>query len=430
MNSRARYFFVALFALFGFGNGYPSCAAPSSVHSSEATTAAKSGSPQIDRRCVDIIKKMTDTYKGARTLETGIVVDMQLRSADGSKQDLPAKYNISIAKPNQFAVELDSTRGGKAVSNGKRVEYFYKPGNMYMTTDPMSTMEENFERHEFRFVSAGLLSFAFTRELMEVNPFAAMMKDVRQLEYIGADKTGGVDCDHLRIAQGEFKRDIWITKSKAPMLIKVEPNMTDSLPEKTRQAGNKIFLSFSYKDQILNKSMNDGRFDVAHASGAKFVKEFFHEEGAEFIGKRAPDVTLHMADGTKIKLSSLKDRFVVLDFWATWCPPCVKSLPEFTKASKPFKSKGVLFIAVNKGEDANTAKSYLRQNHIDATLALDEDGRVGSAFDVQGIPCTVFIGRDGIVKGVHVGIRPTHLAETFTEDLDKFIAGKSLKRQE
>lgn len=385
---------------------------------------------KIDPRCVTILQNMTNTYKSASTLETKIVVDMKLQGSDGSKQDLPAQYNISIAKPNRFAVELDSTRGGKVVSNGKRSEYYYKPADKYMFAKPEETLEENFEKHEFRFVTAGLLSFAFTRELMEINPYAAIMKDVKQLQYLGAEKAAGLDCDHMRITHGDFVRDLWVTKSKAPMLLKVEPNMVAGLSEKARKAGNKVFLSFTYKDQILGKSMNDGRFEVAHPPSGKYVREFFHEEGAELIGKKAPDVTLPMADGTKIKLSSLKDRLVVLDFWATWCPPCVMSLPIFAKASQPFKSKGVVFIAVNKGESLQTAKDYLRSNHIDATLAADQDGRVGSAFNVEGIPCTIFIGRDGLIKGVHVGIRPAGLAEGFTEDLNKFIAGKSLKREQ
>lgn len=437
MNFRASILLVALSTLLLnagvpqtglLKTGAPALAAPGGPGvGAGAASSAPAG--KIDPRCVDILQKMTNTYKSSSTLETKILVDMKLLGGDGSKQDLPAQYNVSIAKPNRFAVELDSTRGGKVVSNGKRIEYYYKPANRYMLTAPESTLEENFEKHEFRFITAGLLSFAFTRELMEVNPYAAIMQDVKELQYIGADKTGGVDCDHLRITHGDFVRDMWVTKSKAPMLIKVEPNMTAGISESARKAGNKIFLSFAYKDQILGKTMNDGRFEVAHPADAKYVREFFHEEGAELIGKKAPDVTLPMADGTKIKLSSLKDRLVILDFWATWCPPCVMSLPIFAKASKPFKSKGVLFIAINKGEPARTAKDYLRANHIDATLACDEDGRVGSAFNVEGIPCTIFIGRDGIVKGVHVGILPTGLAEGFTADLNKFVAGKSLKRE-
>ncbi len=425
---------VAGFNCASFGapgaTGAPDASSARSAPSSPPAGKAAPAALKIDSRCVDILQKLTNTYKSASTIETKVVVDMELQSSKGDKQKLPAQYNISIAKPNRFSIELVSTRGGKVVSNGKRSEFYFKPANRYMIDKALPSLEENFEKHEFRFVTAGLLNFAFLRELMEINPYATIMKDVRQVQYIGAEKVDGLDCDRLRITQGEFVRDIWVTKPNAPMLLKVEPNMTAGLSEKVREAGNKIFLSLMYKDQILGKSMNDGRFDVAHPADAKYVREFFHEEGAQLIGKKAPDVTLPMADGTSIKLSSLKDRLVVLDFWATWCPPCVMSLPIFTKASVPFKSKGVVFIAVNKGEPMATAKNYLKSNHINATLAADRDGRVASAFDVEGIPCTVFIGRDGIVKGVHVGIRPSGLAEGFTEDLNKFIAGKSLKREE
>lgn len=427
MNFRSRLMVVGLsFAIAGSTSA--SFGAPTDG-SAPASTTVSTKTGKVDARCVDILQKMTNTYKSASTLESRVIVDMVLQSGDGSKQKLPAKYNISIAKPNRFSVELVSTRGGKAVSNGKRSEFFFQPANRYMIDKPLPTMEENFEKHEFRYVTAGLLHFAFVRELMEINPYAAVMKDVRELQYIGTEKVDGLDCDRVRIT-GEFIRDIWVTKSKAPMLLKVEPNMTASLSEKSQKAGNKILLSMVFKDQILGKSMNDGRFDVAHPADAKYVREFFHEEGAQLIGKMAPDVTLPMADGSRIKLSSLRDRLVVLDFWATWCPPCVMSLPIFAKASVPFKSKGVVFIAVNKGEPMSIAKSYLKSNHINVTLAADSDGRVASAFEVEGIPCTIFIGRDGVIKGVHVGIRPAGLAEGFAEDLNKFIAGKSLKREQ
>lgn len=405
-----------------------SSAAKGAVDRSATKAAPATG--KIDARCIDILQKMTNTYKSAISLESKVIVDMELKSSNGDSQKLPAQYNISIAKPNRFSVELVSTRGGKVVSNGKRSEFYFKPANRYMIDKSLPSMEENFEKHEFRFVTAGLLNFAFARELMEINPYAAVMKDVRELQYIGTEKVDGLDCDRLRITQGEFIRDVWVTKSKAPMLLKVEPNMTAGLTERSRKAGNKILLTLTYKDQILGKTMNDGRFEVSHPAGAKYVREFFHEEGSQLIGKMAPNVTLRMADGTSIKLSSLRDRLVVLDFWATWCPPCVMSLPIFAKASVPFKSKGVVFIAVNKGEPMDTAKSFLKSNHIKVTLASDRDERVANAFEVEGIPCTIFIGRDGIVKGVHVGIRADGLAQGFAADLNKFIAGKSLKREQ
>jgi thiol-disulfide isomerase/thioredoxin len=386
---------------------------------------------KIDARCEQILQKMAETYRSSISLSAKIKVDMTLQSAKGSKQDLPAQYVISIAKPNRYSVQLVSTRGGSAVSNGKRSEFYFQPAGAYMIAPSLPTLEESFDKHEFRFVTAGLLNFALTRELMETNPYNAIMKDVQRVQYIGTEKVDGVDCDRLRLSQPrKFDIDIWVEKSNPPVLKKVQPDMSEGLSESAKRSGNKILLSFLYKDQVFGKPMNDGRFETIHPADAKFVREFFHEEGGELIGKKAPEVTLPMTDGTKIKLSSLGDRLVILDFWATWCPPCVMSLPVFAKASEDFKTKGVVFIAVNKGEDVNTAKRFFLANKIHVPSALDQDGRIGSAYNVEGIPCTVFIGRDGIVKGVHVGIAAAHLRETFIEDLNKFVNGKSLKREQ
>jgi peroxiredoxin len=386
---------------------------------------------KMDARSEAILRKLANTYKSATSMSAHISADMELQSKDGVKQKLPSLYVVSIAKPNRFSVELISTRGGKVVSNGKRSEFYFKPANVYMIAPSLPTMMEDFDKHEFKFVTAGSLNLALTRELMEADPYSQILDGVRGVQYIGSDKVDGVDCDHLRMSRVDFDKDIWVEKGDVALLKKVQPDMTQGLTEKAKAAGIKMLLSFLYKDQVLNKSMNDGRFETAHEQGAKYVREFFHEEGAELIGKKAPDVTLNMSDGTKIRLSSLKDRLVVLDFWATWCPPCVMSLPIFAKASEPFKSKGVVFMAVNKGEDLKTAKSFFRQNKITCPLVIDDDkSTLVSAFNVEGIPCTVFIGRDGIVKGVHVGIRAEGLREGFIEDLNKFISGKSLKREE
>ncbi len=406
----------------------PTFAAPATPQTNKAApkTAVK-----IDAHCEQILQKMFDTYRSSVSLSTKIKVSMTLQSAQGTKQDLPAQYVISIAKPNRYSVELVSTRGGSAVSNGKRSEFYFKPAGAYMLAPSLPTLQENFDKHEFRFVTAGLLNFALTRELMEANPYTAIMDGVQRVQYIGTEKVDGVECDRLRLSQPQkYDTDIWVEKSNPPVLKKVQPDMSEGLSESAKRAGNKILLSFLYKDQVFGKPMNDGRFDTTHPPSAKFVREFFHEEGGELIGKKAPDVTLPMSDGTKIKLSSLRDRLVVLDFWATWCPPCVMSLPIFARASEDFKTKGVVFIAVNKGEEMNAAKHFMLSNKIHVPSALDQDGRIASTYNVEGIPCTIFIGRDGIVKGVHVGIAPAHLREGFIEDLNKFVNGKSLKREQ
>jgi len=97
--------------------------------------------------------------------------------------------------------------------------------------------------------------------------------------------------------------------------------------------------------------MNDGRFEVAHPPGAKYVREFFHEEGAELIGKMA--TRCDFADGGRNENQAFQFKR------SSGCPgflgDMVRALchvsADFAKASEPFKSKGVVFIAVNRGEE-------------------------------------------------------------------------------
>ena len=147
---------------------------------------------------------------------------------------------------------------------------------------------------------------------------------------------------------------------------------------------------------------------------------------ATLVGKPAPDFELELAAGGKVKLSELKDKSVViLDFWATWCPPCRKSLPVVAEVAKAYKEKGVAFYAVNQQEDEETIKGFQEKQKLQFTVALDPEGAIGEAYGVKGIPQTVIIGKDGTVQAVHVGALPD-LKERLTKELDALLAGKKL----
>jgi len=116
---------------------------------------------------------------------------------------------------------------------------------------------------------------------------------------------------------------------------------------------------------------------------------------------------------------------VILDFWASWCPPCVRGLPVVTKAANEYKDKGVVFYAVNVREDRQTIGKFLDEKKLDCPVALDKDGKVGDLYGVEGIPQTVLIGKDGRVQSVHVGFAP-QVEKTLREELDALVAGKDL----
>ncbi|MBL8814067.1 MAG: TlpA family protein disulfide reductase [Planctomycetaceae bacterium] len=132
-----------------------------------------------------------------------------------------------------------------------------------------------------------------------------------------------------------------------------------------------------------------------------------NSEGAAMVGTKAPDFELPLLDGTRFRLSEHTDKIIVLDFWATWCGPCVAALPDYIAATGKFDKSKVLFIAVNQQESSDQIRNFLAQEKLDPTVALDREGSIGQSFKVSGIPHTVIIGPGNIVEDVHVGYSPT-----------------------
>lgn len=128
------------------------------------------------------------------------------------------------------------------------------------------------------------------------------------------------------------------------------------------------------------------------------------EDAAGLEGQAAPDVVLKTLDGKDIKLSDMKGKVVVMDFWATWCPPCRKSLPNIQKISqdKELAEKGLVVWAVNAREKEDTIKKYMDQNKFTFIVPMDP-GASMQAYKVRGIPTTVVVGRDGKVAKIFVG---------------------------
>ena len=96
------------------------------------------------------------------------------------------------------------------------------------------------------------------------------------------------------------------------------------------------------------------------------------EEKSPLLGQPAPDVQLSLLDGTQFNLASYREKNVVMiDFWATWCGPCVEEMPALAEVADEYSSQGVVFFALNQGEDKETIQKFLDEKELDIMVALD-----------------------------------------------------------
>lgn len=143
------------------------------------------------------------------------------------------------------------------------------------------------------------------------------------------------------------------------------------------------------------------------------------------VGEPAPQLKLTgllQASGKLAQnIKSLQGKVVVLEFWATWCAPCIAAMPHLNELSEKYKSKGVQFISITDETEAK-AKAFLKKRKINGWVGLDGDRAMHDVYGVQSIPFTVVISADGRVLGYPVS---KFLSE---EMLDQALAGQELTR--
>ncbi len=122
------------------------------------------------------------------------------------------------------------------------------------------------------------------------------------------------------------------------------------------------------------------------------------------VGKTAPAFELTALDGRKVSLAEQRGKVVVLDFWASWCPPCKESLPHLGRMFGDEKQENVEFFAINVGEEKDRIQSFLQAENLEVPVLLDPDGKVARQYQVKGIPKTVVIDPEGQVTKVFTGL--------------------------
>ncbi len=119
-------------------------------------------------------------------------------------------------------------------------------------------------------------------------------------------------------------------------------------------------------------------------------------------GKPAPDFTLKTLDGKEVSLSDLRGKVVLINFWATWCPPCRSEMPLFERVYREYKDKGFEILAVSTDSSLEPVKKFVKDYKLSFKIAYD-DKNVAGLYGIQGLPTSFLIDRDGKILKVRLG---------------------------
>ena len=130
----------------------------------------------------------------------------------------------------------------------------------------------------------------------------------------------------------------------------------------------------------------------------------------------SPDFTLNDPDGKPVRLGELKGKVVFLNFWATWCPPCIIEMPSMEKLHREFGDKSLMILAINVRESAKQVKAFVKSHKLTLKTLLDPKGTVSRRYYAWALPVTVIVNKRG--EKIYTVIGPR---DWDTQDANNFV---------
>jgi thiol-disulfide isomerase/thioredoxin len=137
--------------------------------------------------------------------------------------------------------------------------------------------------------------------------------------------------------------------------------------------------------------------------------------------KNTPNVSVHTADGANVRLADYKGRVVLIDFWASWCPPCKTSFPALDAIYREYAEQGLEVLAVNVDERRRDADAFLDAHPHRLTVLFDPKGVAPEAFGIKGMPSSFLIDRAGTIRFTHMGYTG-NMDDLYREEIGQLLS--------
>lgn len=351
-----------------------------------------------------VVEKMARAFRAVKTYQaTGATMFEQ--QARGRTQRHEFSFELKLRRSGRFYFKTVMQQGGfLAAWDGKTGWVYVIHENQYQKYEGLAGPEQ-FIEVAIPVTAIAWLPLTYTRGLLAADPKSAILSGVARTElrtgeapqtYILTLYQQGGPVVELLVGQQDFMlQSAFFDLTAVIRRDAAENNRT--LPE-----GFKATVTVTYANPTRDEVIDNEAFTFTPPQGAELVTEFGPQP---LTGRPAPDFTFSSLSGQRVTLSQLRGKVVLVDFWATWCPPCRTAMPHLEKLHQEFGEKGLVVLGVTN-EDAGTVRPFVKENKVTFTILLDPQGTSARAYRVTGIPRTLIIDREGKVHADFTGLHP------------------------
>lgn len=417
-------------------------AAPPETEAEPVAVASTSGTNELASSLTapELIAQMAAMYQSAESYsDTG---SCRLQFSQGSNQvDESFDFAVVYTKPNKLRLHCYD---GIYLCDGEQVfaSIGQLPGQVLKVDAPEElTLNKVFEEvtlaHALGAGGAGIVGIAPQLTLLLTDTFVEnITQDAQEPTFLDDAKIGADTCRRVRISRPDGALILWIDPQTLALRRIEYP--TDALREHLEQQGpvSNLRLTADFTGAQLNRPIAETAFQYEVPSDAQIVSVFDTRQLipepqplSDLLGKKIENFEFLSLDGQRVDLASLSGKIVVLDFWATWCGPCLDGLPRLQQVYEQYKDNpDVVFLAVST-DTSDVKNEQLQQKfaEIGASIPIVRDPEIAArdVFKVEGIPNMFVLGPDGTVQHNEIGANP-NIPALLPDYLNRLLRGESV----
>lgn len=393
----------------------PDANAPASQPSTQPTSQPSSMAPDAKQ----LVDQMADAYSKLKSLDLSGKLSKDF-DVNGDAQKVDATFTAAYGAPNKFRHTLkDGDEELTWGSTGVKVYAFQKSANVFVTSDVdagrVATQDMPEPLAKFMPSQNPSIQFAVAKD-----PGAEIVRDASAVTRADDTMLDGKPYQTLNVNMNDKRQMTLLVDPQTHLLRQVRTDIKPLLDGQGTAGVKRAVVIVDYTTVTADGPVHEEIFAWKAPAGA-------HEDTSAnavspLVGKPAPDFKLDALAGGQTSLSELKGSVVVVDFWATWCPPCRASMPHLNKMYEENKASGAKVFAINCKEDKKDVQDFAQQNKLTVPILLCTSDELMQAYQVSGIPLTVIIGKDGKVAKTFEGY-----GEGTGKQIDKEVAAQLAK---